>query len=360
MSLSATLTDDSAEEVDEEASLPPTMVETVVLPFEPMQRLSFNVLASLIIANVYACKLSIPTKLQYADNIGDFEDPDYLLHPKNLKSFQQVVKNLHIACLWFSAIQVDAAGSLTRLENDIENKANLTDANRAIMREAAEHLQRAIETPGWSEWMRYGVSLPVHIPSLPLGVKDAWSDSMTLDSDWIDVHSATKIRDLNDNGMMIDELVETGDLMLDRKKAEASAELDRVTEAAERKQQKLEKRGLVVAQSDAAQTPNKVSPRKKAPAKGAKIDQALAQATRNAQLAIDVEAKAHLPRPLPLTAKVKTRSHKMNYVVQTIRSSLPDDKFVIFGDSAELGLCSEVLEFFDISWYVTFHQWLHL
>jgi hypothetical protein len=247
---------------------------------------------------------------------------------------------------------MDASGCLTRLEDDIENKANLTDGNRAIMREAAEHLQRAIETPGWSEWMRYAISLPVHIPSLPLALRDAWSESMTLDSEWIDVHSATRIRDKNDNGTTIEDLIEAGERMLDRKKQEAVAELDKSTEAAERKQQKLEKRGLVVAQSNAAQAPNKVSPRKKGPTKKDKIEEALAQAARNAQLAIDVEARAHLPRPLPLTSEVKTRSHKMNYVVKTILSSLSDDKFVIFGDTAELGHCTEVLDLFDMSSYV--------
>ena len=257
-----------------------------------------------------------------------------------------------MACFWFSAPQMDAAGCLTRLEDDIENKANLTDGNRAIMREAAEHLQRAIETPGWSEWMRYAISLPVHIPSLPLALRHAWSESMTLDSEWIDVQSATRIRDKNDNGTTIEDLIEAGEKMLDRKKLEAAAELDKVIEAAERKQQKLEKRGLVVAQSNAAQAPNKVSPRKKGPTKKDKIDEALAQAARNAQLAIDVEARAHLPRPLPSTVEVKTRSHKINYMIKTIQSSLPDDKFVVFGDTAELGHCTEVLDLFDISSYV--------
>jgi hypothetical protein len=247
---------------------------------------------------------------------------------------------------------MDAAGCLTRLEDDIENKANLTDGNRAIMREAAEHLQRAIETPGWSEWMRYAISLPIHIPSLPLALRDAWSESMKRDSEWIDVHSATRIRDKNDNGSTVEDLIEAGERMLDRKKEEAAAELNKSTEAAERKQQKLEKRGLVVAQSNAAQAPNKVSPRKKGPTKKDKIEEALAQAARNAQLAIDVEARAHLPRPLPSTAEVKTRSHKMNYIVKTILSSLTDDKFIIFGDTAELGHCTEVLDLFDISSYV--------
>ena len=248
---------------------------------------------------------------------------------------------------------MDAAGCLVRIEDDIENKANLTDENRAIMREAAEHLRRAIDTPGWSEWMRYGVSLPIHVPSLPLEVKQVWSESMELDTNWIDVHSMSTIRDKNDHGVTIEDLVEAGERFLDRKKQEAAAELDVAMEAAEKKQQKLERRGLVVAQSDAAQNPKKVSPRKKAPTKKDKLEEALAQAARNAQLAIDVEARAHLPRPLPTSAQVKTRSHKMNYLVKTIRSSLIDDKFVIFGDSAELGHCTEVLDFFEISSYVS-------
>jgi len=47
----------SANEVDTEAALPPITVEKVILPMEPMQRLTYNVLASLVVANVYACKL---------------------------------------------------------------------------------------------------------------------------------------------------------------------------------------------------------------------------------------------------------------------------------------------------------------
>lgn len=47
---------DRPDEIDTEACLPPTVIETVILPFEPMQRLSYNFLAALVVANVYACK----------------------------------------------------------------------------------------------------------------------------------------------------------------------------------------------------------------------------------------------------------------------------------------------------------------
>ena len=287
-----------------------------------------------------------------ADDPGDFEDPDYFLHPKNQDSFRQVVKNLHLACLWFSSPQMDAAGCLTRLQNDIETKTGLTFESRVIMREAAEHLRIAIDTPGWYEWMRYGVSVPIHLPTLPVEIKEAWSESMKLDSDWIDVHSAMRIRAKNDNGVTIDDLVDAGERTLEKKKQEAAAELDKATMAAEKKQQQLEKRGLTLAQSNAAQNPHTVSPRKKKPSKKDQLNEALAQAARNAQLTIDIEAKAHLPRPLPTSTNVKTRSHKMNYLVKTISSSAPDDKFVVFGETSELGHCTEVLDFFDIPSYV--------
>jgi hypothetical protein len=169
------------------------------------------------------------------------------------------------------------------------------------------------------------------------------------DIEWIDVHSMTNIRDKNQNGITIDDLVEAGDRTLDRKKQEAAAEQDKAAITAERKKQQLEKKGLIAAQSDAAQNPHTVSPRKRPPSKKDRLEEALAQAARNAQLAIDVEARSHLPRPLDGTIQVKTRSHKMNYLVKTIRASSGDEKFIIFGDSAELGHSTEILEFFDIS-----------
>lgn len=312
-----------------------------------MQRLSYNFLAALVVANVYACTFHPPD--QPADGSGDFEDPDYFLHPRNQKSFQQVIRNLHIACLWFSAPQIDARGNLERLENDIATKHNLSEEGIAIMREAAGHLKRAIDTPGWVEWMQYGVSLPMHVPTLPATVKSAWSESIEHDSDWIDVHSMSVIRDKNDNGITIDDIVDAGERVLDRKQQEAVAEQVKVAADAERKKSQLEKKGLSVAQSDAAQKTHTVSPRKRAPTKKDKLEEALAQAARNAQLAIDIEARAHLPRPLEPTILAKTRSHKMNYLVKAIRSSAENDKFVIFGDAAELGHCTEVLDFFDIS-----------
>jgi hypothetical protein len=217
------------------------------------------------------------------------------------------------------------------------------------MREAAGHLQRAIDTPGWAEWMQYGVSLPLQVPTLPAGIKTAWSESMGKDIDWVDVHSMTIIRDKNDNGITIDDIVDAGERSLNLKKEESAAEYGKAAAAAERRKIQLEKKGLTVAQSDAAQKSHTVSPRKKGPTKKDRLDEALAQAARNAQLVIDVEARAHLPRPLDTTILAKTRSHKMNYLVKTIRSGADDDKFIIFGDSAELGHCTEVLDFFDIS-----------
>jgi DNA polymerase III alpha subunit len=180
-------------------------------------------------------------------------------------------------------------------------------------------------------------------------VKDGWSESLGKDIDWVDVYSAMNIRDKNQNGTTMEDLVEAGQKTLEKKRKEADAELDKAVAAATKKQEQLEKKGLTAAQSNAAQNPHTVSPRKKTPTKKDKLAEALAQAARNAQLAIDVEARAHLPRPLAGSVEVKTRSHKMNYVVKSIRSSAPDDKFIIFGTTDELGHCTEVLDFFDIS-----------
>ena len=39
--------------IDKEASLPPSTLDTELLQFHPMQRITYNVLAALIASNVY-------------------------------------------------------------------------------------------------------------------------------------------------------------------------------------------------------------------------------------------------------------------------------------------------------------------
>lgn len=253
-----------------------------------------------------------------------------------------------------------AVACLERLRDDLEHNTRLTDEARSRMVQAVDHLERAIGTPGWSEWVRHGMSLPIYAPDLPPEVRGAWSASRSLETDWVDVHSLTALRDKNKNGTTLQELVEAGQKAIDKAVQHALSEDLAAEEVRAKKVEKSAKTGHTLAQSNAASRPKAAFSRRGGAHKKAKAqrdeadetDKAIALAMRNAQLATEEQARSHLPRPLEDAIMVKTRSHKMNHVVKSIRDSSTEDKFVIFGDTAELGHCTEILEFFDISWCV--------
>lgn len=266
-----------------------------------------------------------------------------------------MVQNLHTACTWYAGTQTLAADSLDRLQEYLHRKwdQHLEDEARDTLTEAVGHLQRAISTPGWSEWIRYGLLVPVHVPSLPVDIRTAWSESRGKDVEWVDAGSLRELAERNTNGTSIESLVAAGIAAVEDKVTSADAEdLRADSMLAAKQQKKVDKPGLTVVPVAAARAPPKVSTRKqfssKSPAKSDRTDAKLAQAAHNAQVANDHLARAHLPRPMPDEIEIKTRSHKINYVVQAIRSSGINDRFVIFGDVLEIGLLTEVLELMDI------------
>ena len=288
-----------------------------------------------------------------ADETGNLEDDDNLLHRKNNKSFRQVVQNLHHACTWYAGTQMRAADSLVRIQEWLDRKREspLDEEARNGLESAVEHLRRAIETPGWHEWIRYGLSVPIHVPSLPAEIRTAWSESRTNDTDWIDAGSMRVLVERNTNGTTLESLVDLGETALENKIALADAEdLKADTTLAEKEQKLDESNVTIVSVAAAARAPPKVTSRRGSSSKlkSDGIDSKLAEAERNAQLSAEHHARAHLPKPLQEEIEVKTRSHKINYVIRSIRSSPESDRFVIFGDVLEIGLLTEVLELMDI------------
>lgn len=245
-----------------------------------------------------------------------------------------------------------AADSLERLQDYLhrERERPLEDEARDAMVEAVNHLQRAIDFPGWHEWIRYGLSVPIHAPALPVDIRTAWSESQGKDTEWVDAGSLKTLAAGNTNGTTIDSLVSAGHAAMETKIHQADAEDLKADATAVEKQRKSDKAGLAVtpAPVDVAKAPPKVSARRRLSSISDGIDARLAQAIQNAQMVKEQQARSHLPRPLDEKIEVKTRSHKINYVVQAVRSSHDDDRFVIFGDVLEIGLLTEVLEVANI------------
>jgi len=281
---------------------------------------------------------------------GDFEDIDYFLHPRNASEFRQVVRNLHLACFWYSARDMGVAECLNRSRVHLTENQGMTDEGKHALAEAISHLKRALDAPGWQEWMMNGVSIPFGADEwFPLAVRRAWSDSMKEDPDAIDAHSLELLRRANTNGK------EDRDLLIAGEEHKARKWSDEVEEMEKAEMRAARHANHTTGQAAAANAPTaapKVSPRKGSAKRSRqneeRIDEQLAEAAMNAARQVLPPRRSDLPRPLPSIIHIKSRSAKQNFVVDAILTAEPSDKFVIFGDIFEFGHLSEALDLFDV------------
>ena len=301
---------------------------------------------------------------------GNFEDPDYFLHPKNTTDFNLVIRNLHLACFWYSAQEMGVAECLDRTRHHLKTNQTVTPQGRAVLEEAVEHLERALATPGWSEWMVNGVSLPFDASSTDFSqrVRSAWSDSVDTNPDAIDALSLQILRDLNRPGMTMHDLHIAGWDHRATKHPDFFKEMERVERQSEGVERRSERKDMRQPPSEqfekekrskeikaAAQVPTSTSPQKQtrkgqASKKKGNLDHRLDEAAWNAIQSIRVGTPQYdfPPRPLPTVIRTKSRSAKVNFVLDTISASQQDEKFVVFGDEHELAHIREALELFDI------------
>jgi hypothetical protein len=319
---------------------------------------------------------------------GNFEDPDYFLHPRNASAFHQVIRNLHLACFWYSAHEMGAQECLDRTRKHLAGNTTLVPAGRAVLEEAVRHLERALATPGWEEWMRHGVSIAFEAGQLPAGVKAAWSDSAERGSDLVDSHSLALLRDLNTPGRAMEEMEGEGrkaravkweGLRQEERQAKGRGGGNKRKREAgdddgsDDEIQVLDRNGAETARGStktAAQKPISAgtfskTPKSPSKAKKAKaganrtedtLEARLDEAAKNAAAIAAVDPADRLatppkldgPRPLPVTLTTCSRSTKVNFVLRAVQNAAKDDKFVIFGDVFELGHMSEALDLIDL------------
>ena len=288
---------------------------------------------------------------------GNFADPDYFLHPRNAQAFNTVVQNLHLACFWYSAYEMGAAECLDRTRKQLGTNTTLTSSGRAVLEEAVSHLEKALSTPGWEEWMTNGVSLPFEAGMLPDDIKDAWSDSMSTNPSLIDAKSLHTLRELNTPGRTSHDLRQRGWESRAEKHREILQEMDKDARKANRGLNGRDQTGpgadvkaaahVPTSSEKFAKSPSRLK-RKPRPSDG--LTDRLEEAVRNAAQA-SVPPPLQLesgPLPLPVAIKTKSRSAKLNFVLQSVLSSEKGDKFVIFGDKYELGHVSEALDLADV------------
>ncbi|WVR09439.1 hypothetical protein IAU60_006506 [Kwoniella sp. DSM 27419] len=331
-------------QIDREARLPPLTISHEVIQFDPLGRITYNVLAALVSSNVYT---------------SGGEDADYFLHPRNRDALIRVVDNLHLACFWYSAHGMDADGCLFRTQEWLRRHPEAPDFVTNHLQEACAHLEKALATPGWAEWMAQGVSMPLEGHFLPSLVKAAWSDSFDSLPDWVDLHSFINLRELNRRGATVHDLHMEGWDYRNSKTEEFSKLLMRDMEkhSKAQRQGKEAAQGLTAAKAPVAtgkrtaRKPGPVSPSKRK-RKRDEVDERLDEAERNAAASNSLALSArqmNAARPLPEIMYTRSHSAKVNRVIRTILEADKDDKFVIFGDSYELGHLTEILDLVDVS-----------
>ena len=290
---------------------------------------------------------------------GAFQDVDYFLHPSNAAELNLVIRNLHLACFWYSAQEMDTVGCLERTRHHLKNNEALVAEGRRALEEAVSHLEAALATPGWEEWMSNGVSIPFEVSpdDLPNIIRGSWSDSMDTYPDMVDVVSLMKLRDWNTPGRTLQDLHLKGWESRAWKHDSYFLELEKVHQRSLREERRQGGGAQAKTKENvktAAKEPESASKFRKTKVKQLEgLDKNLDEAARNAQAAaVSVWGDELGPRPLPTVLHTKSRSTKVNRVVQSIITSAPDDKFVIFGDVFELGHVTEALDLLDVKSYV--------
>ncbi|BEI88723.1 uncharacterized protein CcaverHIS019_0200850 [Cutaneotrichosporon cavernicola] len=313
--------------IDAEVPLPASAMAVEPLRLSHWQRLTYNALMGLVSANVYT---------------SEGQDPDYLLHSKNLESLNQVVINFHLALTWFTSTDMDLEGSIRRTSEHLVKKRDKMSLERiAAIEKAIEHIREAAETPGWREWMDNGAaSLPFSVPTLPLAVAESWSEAPDNEPLLVDAHSLIQMRKLNTRGTMPNKLALSGwDERAKKPRAQAFMEVMQKAEKLWRDGERVKEPDLSHHRDDKKAAADKPNAPKVARNRHYKdpIDARLEAAERNAARVTN----DRLPRPLPATITAVSVSNKINWVVRAVLSAPADDKFLIFATWEESAHLSE-------------------
>lgn len=290
-----------------------------------------------------------------ADRTGETDDPGCFLHPNNAKFANQVIKNLRLACFWYSAIDMGIAACIRRTAEFLkppEERALppapgskpfvIGPEARVQLLEATRLLQSALDWPGWEECMQNGGSVPFEGGDLSEAILGAWSPS-PFNPDTIDTHSLLVLREANRGQVPEDDLVNQGLARRVAKEAElADGESKGVGKKAEgnlpaEETMSAAKQAKVVSHKSPTRRTKRARP-------DDDVDGRLAEAERNAMVAEVPDG----PRPLPHTIETVSRSAKVNFVIRAILEADRSDKFVIFGDPSELGHLTEALDLFEV------------
>ena len=161
--LSRVMVRNRTEDVQQECPLPPLEHRAVMLTFSELERLTYNVLQSLILLNA---------------TLSQEKDKDYLFHPSNKKLLTLVMENLALACFHFAepGLLEQARNAKELLAHQLKTPGGVPQAFEDAATRALNQLQEALSSDAWQMHMRQG-HIMYQLEGMRPDVCKAWSGS---------------------------------------------------------------------------------------------------------------------------------------------------------------------------------------
>lgn len=161
--LSRVMVRNRIEDIQQECPLPPLEQRTVMLTFSEPERLTYNVLQSLIMLNAV---------------LSQEKDKDYLFHPSCRKALAGVLDSLSLACFHYAGLGLleQAQHARELLLQQLARPGGIAQAYEVCAKRALDQLQEALSSDVWQMHMRQG-HIMYQLEGMRPDVCQAWSAS---------------------------------------------------------------------------------------------------------------------------------------------------------------------------------------
>lgn len=344
-------------------------VQPTVVPMDPIQLHTYNILiAGIMLNRIYCEHQSLqPRRGMYPDPllVEDERTPGHLLNDWIAR--ERILENLRLSTLWYCAPDMGLRQLRTNAfdRQQYSRKAADIKTCEAIM----NYLGDAMSHREWSMYSELATpSALFQLEPTPCKVQRAFCDiergEKTL---LIEAMTLGELQWLNRMGTDVPDLILRAKTVLPGKKKAAAAWLQRsldqglldppTSETSMRATTAKALRGGLSTldighereqKKQRARLVAKARAEKKAQAKRARDKLKGVKPVKEAYVAPPIDILGQ-PRPTGTKTNVNLRSGKLSKMVELLQSSEADDRFVVFGSEPEIGTVAEVLRVVDYS-----------
>ncbi|KAH8926075.1 hypothetical protein BT69DRAFT_1036034 [Atractiella rhizophila] len=136
--LSRVMVRNRPEDVARDVKLPPLSKNVIKLPFNPIQRLTYNVLLALFAVNSVTSQRT---------------DIDYIFHPRRQKELAQLMTNLHLSHLYFGSDELveNTKEALKNGQDSLRRKGSTySSQDRSLLSNALACISEALDSKVWT------------------------------------------------------------------------------------------------------------------------------------------------------------------------------------------------------------------